>query len=166
MGRVVAVVVRDDVLRLKIDVAEVDAGKVALDKDVTLTVAAFPGRVFHGKIKRIGASVKAQSRSLPVEAEVQNKDHELTPGFFARAEIALAGEEVPAMLVPRSAIGTTGTASRVFVRAGNRVSERIVSVGRELDGLVEVRGILSVGDEVAAEGVDKLSDGAEVKPAA
>jgi multidrug efflux pump subunit AcrA (membrane-fusion protein) len=166
MGRVVAVVVRDDVLRLKIDIAEVDAGKIVLGKDVLITVAAYPGRVFHGTIKRIGASVKAQSRSLPVEAEVQNKEHELKAGFFARAEIALAGEEMPALLVPRSALGTTGTASRVFVRAGNRVTERIVSVGREVDGLVEVRGILSAGDEVAAEGVEKLSDGAEVKPAA
>lgn len=166
MGRVVAVVVSDTILRLKLDISEVDAGKVAIGKDVFITVAAYPGRVFKGTIKRIGASVKTQSRALPVEAEVQNAEHELKPGFFARAEIALGGGEVAAMVVPRSAIGTSGTASRVFVRAGNRVTERIVTVGREVDGLVEVRGLLNVGDEVAIEGVDKLSDGAEVKPAA
>jgi RND family efflux transporter MFP subunit len=164
VGRVVVVLVRDNPLRLRIDVPEADAGKVNEGKDVSLTVAAFPGKIFHGAVKRIGASVKAQSRTLPVEAEVQNQDGALKPGFFARAEIALGGAEEKALLVPRAAIGTSGTASRVFVRAGGRVVERIVTLGRESDGLVEIRGTLSPTDEVAVENVDKLSDGAEVKP--
>lgn len=164
-GRVVAVVVRDQTLRLKLDIPEADSGKIEVGKEVTITVAAFPGRVFKGTIKRIGASVKAQSRALPVEAEFPNEDLTLKPGFFARAEIALGGAEAPTLLVPRSAIGTTGTATRVFVRVGNRVTERIVNIGREIDGLVEIRGILSPTDEVAIDNVDKLSDGAEVTPA-
>lgn len=165
MGRVVAVVVRDQILRLKLDIPEADVGKISLGKDVSISVAAYPGRVFHGVIKRIGASVRAQSRSLPVEAEIQNEKFELKPGFFARAEIGLGGDPQPAMLVPRSAIGTTGTATRVFVRAGNRVVERIVTVGREAEGLVEIRGILQVTDEIAVENVEKLSDGAEIQAA-
>lgn len=165
MGRVVAVVVRDQILRLKLDIPEADVGKISLGKDVSISVAAYPGRVFHGVIKRIGASVRAQSRSLPVEAEIQNEKFELKPGFFARAEIGLGGDPAPAMLVPRSAIGTTGTATRVFVRAGNRVVERIVTVGREAEGLVEIRGILQVTDEIAVENVEKLSDGAEIQAA-
>jgi hypothetical protein len=50
----------------------------------------------------------------------------------------------------------------VFVRAGNRVVERIVTVGREVDGLVEVKGTLTPSDEVATAAVDKLGDGSEV----
>ncbi|NUQ74440.1 MAG: efflux RND transporter periplasmic adaptor subunit, partial [Polyangiaceae bacterium] len=64
-----------------------------------------------------------------------------------------------------AAIGTTGTATRVFVRAGNRVVERIVTVGREVEGLVEIRGMIHAGDEVAVENVEKLSDGAEIQAA-
>lgn len=162
MGRVVAVVVRDNPLRLKIDVPEADVGRVALGKEVLVTVATYPGRVFKGVVQRVGASVKAQSRTLPVEAEVPNDDGALKPGMFARAEIATAGGEEEALLVPRAAIGTSGTASRVFVRSGSRVVERIVTVGREVEGLVEVRGSLAAGDEVATGSVDKLSDGAEI----
>lgn len=162
-GRVVAVVVRDRPLRLRLDIPEVDAGKVVLDERVTLSVAAFPGRVFTGTVKRIGASLKTQSRALPIEVEVANAEGELKPGFFARAEIDLGGSQVRALLVPRAAIGTSGSASRVFVRAGNRVVERIVGVGREIDGLVEIRGAVGTNDEVAIEGVDKLADGAEIK---
>ncbi|APR85914.1 Macrolide-specific efflux protein MacA [Minicystis rosea] len=164
-GRVVAVVVRDNPLRLRLDVPEVDAGRVAIGQEVLVTVASAPGKPFHGIVKRVGASVRQQSRALPVEAEVPNDDARLKAGFFARAEILLPGGESTALLVPRSAIGTTGVASRIFVRAGSRVVERLVTVGREVDGLAEIRGTVAVGEEVALESVDKLSDGAEVKVA-
>jgi len=163
MGRVVAVIVHDNPLRLKIDVPEAEAAHVSEGKEVLVTVATYPGKVFKGVVKRIGASVKAQSRTLPIEAEVPNADGGLRPGTFARAEIAIEGESEDALLVPRSAVGNSGTASRVFVRAGTRVIERIVTVGREVDGLVEVRGTLSPSDEVAISGIDKLADGTEIK---
>lgn len=163
MGRVVAVVVRDNPLRFRVDIPESDSGKVSEGKDVTLTVAAFPGKVFHGKVKRIGASMKAQSRALPIEVEVPNDDGALKPGSFARAQIALGAGDAPALFVPKGAIGTSGSASRVFVRVGNRVSERIVTIGREIDGLTEVKGTLLAADEIATDAVEKLSDGAEVK---
>ncbi|MEZ4314797.1 MAG: efflux RND transporter periplasmic adaptor subunit [Polyangiaceae bacterium] len=162
-GRVVAVVVHDTLLRLKIDIPEVDAARVGMGKEVLISVAAYPGRVFKGEIKRIGASVRAQNRTLPVEAELANDDGALKPGMFARAEIVVDGAEADALLVPRDAIGTSGTASRVFVRSGNRVVERLVTIGREVEGLVEVRGTLAPTDEIAVTSVDKLSDGAEIK---
>lgn len=163
MGRVVAVVVRDNPLRIKIDIPESDVARVAIGKDVLVSVATYPGRVFKGVVQRIGASVKAQSRTLPVEAQVPNDDGALKPGMFARAEIATGSGEEDALLVPRAAIGTSGTASRVFLRSGSRVVERIVTVGREVDGLVEIRGTLAAGDEVATVAVDRLSDGAEIQ---
>lgn len=165
MGRVVVVVVRDNPLRLRVDVAESDFGKIALGKEVELTVPAYPSRVFKGAIKRIGASVQEKSRTLPIEAEVPNDDGALRPGFFARARIDVGGGDVPALLVPATAVGTTGTTSRVFVRAGTHVVERLVTVGRRVGEQVEVQGLLAVGDEVAISEIDKLSDGADVTPA-
>lgn len=161
-GRVVAVVVRDSPLRLRLDVPEADATRVAVGQEVIVAVASAPGNTFRGVVKRVGASVKQQSRALPVEAEVPNDEGRLKPGFFARAEILLPGGESLAILVPRAAIGSTGSAARVFVRSGQRVVERLVTPGREVDGLVEIRGIVAAGDEVAVEGVDKLADGAEI----
>jgi RND family efflux transporter MFP subunit len=166
MGRVVAVLVRDKPLRLRIDIPEADAGKITEGKEVSLSVSAHPGRVFKGVIKLVGASVKAQSRALPVEAVVPNDDGLLKPGYFARAYIELGSADTNVMLVPRAAIGTSGSASRVFVRAGNRVVERIVTIGREIDGFVEIRGSISPNEEVAIDRVDQLQDGAEVNATA
>ncbi|HSN99617.1 MAG TPA: efflux RND transporter periplasmic adaptor subunit [Candidatus Nanopelagicales bacterium] len=162
IGRVVAIVVKDNPLRLRIDVPESDVSSVELGKKVEVSVAAYPGKVFVGTIKRIGASLKAASRTLPVEAEFDNADGNLRPGFFAQGRITLGGEPSPAMLVPVSAVGTSGSSSRVFVRAGDRVTERLVKTGRKVGEMIEVIGPLREGEEVAVDKLDELSDGAEV----
>ncbi len=162
VGKVVAVLVRTDPLRLKVDVPETNAGLLAVDGDVMLTVGAWPDRVFTGKIKRIAAALKSQSRTLAMEAEVSNADGALKPGFFAHVALVLPGKDAPALLVPPSAVGTSGSAARVFVIQGGIAIERIVAVGRSWQGLLEVRGALKPGETVATENLDTLTDGAHV----
>ncbi|MDC0683169.1 efflux RND transporter periplasmic adaptor subunit [Sorangium atrum] len=164
-GRVVAVVVRDNPLRLRIDVPEADIANIEVGKPVSVSVASFPGRLFPGVVKRIGASLKASSRTLPVEAEFDNSEGKLRPGLFAQGELTLTGESRTAILVPEAAVGTSGTSARVFVKAGDRVTERLVKPGRKIEGLVEVVGPLSEGEEVAIDKVNELADGIEVAAA-
>ncbi|WP_231864747.1 MULTISPECIES: efflux RND transporter periplasmic adaptor subunit [Sorangium] len=164
-GRVVAVVVRDNPLRLRIDVPEADIAHIEVGKPVSVSVAAFPDRLFPGVVKRIGASLKASSRTLPVEAEFDNSEGKLRPGLFAQGQLTLTGESRTAILVPESAVGTSGTSARVFVKSGDRVTERLVKPGRKVEDLVEVVGPLSEGDEVAIDKVSELADGIEVAAA-
>lgn len=162
VGKVMFVLVRDNPLRLKVDLAEEDLAKVAVDKKVEVEVAAYPGVVFPGVVKRLGASVNQLSRTLPVEAEVPNLDGKLRPGLFARARIVVPGQASNAILVPEAAIGTTGTTNRVFVRNGNKVIEKLVKTGRREGTLVEITGVTEA-DEVAITNVDKLVDAADVQ---
>jgi RND family efflux transporter MFP subunit len=162
VGRVVVVLVNDDPLRLRFDVPEADSGSIKVGRPVELTVAAHPNKVFKAEIKRVSASINARNRTLPVEAEIANPNSELKAGFFAKARIALEGEPTEALLVPRTAIGVTGNANRVFVKVADRVAERLVTTGREVDGMVEIRGQITPTDEVATEALDQLSDGAQV----
>ncbi len=164
VGRVVAVVVKDNPLRLKIDVPESEIAGVTLGSLVALRVSAYPGRDFTGTVKRMGAAINAYSRTMPVEAEVPNDDGQLKPGFFVRAQVSLAGTPSDVLLVPESAVGSTGSNARVFLRDGNRVLEKLVSVGRHVGDLVEVRGQLKAGDEIAADNLSELADSREVAP--
>ncbi|MFO0611021.1 MAG: efflux RND transporter periplasmic adaptor subunit [Polyangiaceae bacterium] len=161
-GRVVAVLVKDDILRFRFDVSEADIGLVVAGAHVDVHVAAYPGRSFPGVVKHLGASVKLSSRTLPVEAEVLNDKFELKPGLFARATVSLGGDPVPTMLVPESAVGTTGNGYHVFVRNGDHVEERLVTRGALFDDQMEVRGQLTEGDEIVLDAVDKLSDSAPI----
>lgn len=162
VGKVMVVVVQDNPLRMRMDIAEADIGKVAVGNQVAITVSAYPDRVFMGTMKRIGASLKATSRALPVEAEVKNDDGVLKSGLFAKARLEVPGGTTKALLLPEAALGSTGQTFRIFVKSGTNVTERLVVPGRRMDGMVEVVGNLAETDEVAVTSIDKLSDGAEV----
>jgi multidrug efflux pump subunit AcrA (membrane-fusion protein) len=82
--------------------------------------------------------------------------------MFAQARVMLNAHDL-ALWVPREAVLTLSGTSKVFLVSGSHVEERIVVVGDNKDGLVEVRGQLKVGDRVVTKNVDKLVDGAPVE---
>ncbi|MBI5607312.1 MAG: efflux RND transporter periplasmic adaptor subunit [Deltaproteobacteria bacterium] len=161
-GRVVAVLVCDRPLRLKFDVPEQYAARVRPGAEVLVTVTAYPEERFAGAVKRIAGALRPAARTLPVEAELPNSDGRLKPGFFATLLLLVGGEPQPAVLVPKAAIGSSGSAERVFVIDGGRAVEHVVAVGRTWNGLVEVRGAVKAGELVAVSAIDQLSDGAKV----
>lgn len=161
-GRVIAVLTSDSVLRFKFEVPEAQSGLIAVGGAIEVRVAAHPDKIFNGEIKRLGASIKSATRTLPVEAEVPNADRLLKPGFFARGTVQLAGELVPVMLVPKAALLPATGGSRVFVKNGDKVEERLLATGATRGDLVEVTGKLSAGDEIAIENVSALSDGVAI----
>ncbi|MFO0660837.1 MAG: efflux RND transporter periplasmic adaptor subunit [Polyangiaceae bacterium] len=164
VGRVVAVVVRTNPLRLQFDVPESEVPRVEVGKTVQIRVAAFNDKLFTGAVKRIGASVKTTSRTMPVEAEFPNDDGTLKPGLFAQGELTLGGNAQPALLVPLTAISSSGSNSRVFVKSAGKVQERLVKLGRQVGNKVEIFGAVTAQDEVATDNIDKLSDGLEYQP--
>jgi RND family efflux transporter MFP subunit len=164
VGRVIAVVVRTNPLRLQFDVPEAEVSHVEVGKSVQIRVAAFNDKLFTGSVKRIGASVKTTSRTMPVEAEFPNDDGTLKPGLFAQGELTLSGTSQSSLLVPLSAISSSGSNSRVFVKSGGKVVERLVKLGRQVGNKVEIFGAVTAQDEVATDNIDKLSDGLEFQP--
>ena len=66
----------------------------------------------------------------------------------------------------RSAVGTSGSAARVFAVQGGSAVEHVVAVGRTWQGWLEVRGTLPKDAQVAIDHVDQLSDGARVSTGA
>jgi multidrug efflux pump subunit AcrA (membrane-fusion protein) len=64
--------------------------------------------------------------------------------------------------VPVTAVRTVAGTGRVFVVAGDRAEERIVTTGGEADGHVEITSGLKAGERVAAGGLDQLVDGVRV----
>lgn len=164
VGRVVAVVVRTNPLRLQFDVPESEVSRVEVGKAVQIRVAAFNDKLFIGSVKRIGASVKTTSRTMPVEAEFPNDDGTLKPGLFAQGELTLSGTPQPSLLVPLSSISSSGSNSRVFVKSGGKVVERLIKLGRQVGNKVEIFGAVTAQDEVATDNIDKLSDGLEFQP--
>jgi multidrug efflux pump subunit AcrA (membrane-fusion protein) len=158
----VATIVRTNPLRVRIDIPEQAISSVRPGQSVSVSVSAYPDRSFAGRVARISPNVSAESRTLTVEAEVENGENLLKPGQFATIRILLPQTE-PAILVPARAVRTDGTTARVFVIRDGVAQERLVQTGQTQGDLVEVRGSVAPDELVATSNVERLSDGTPVK---
>jgi RND family efflux transporter MFP subunit len=158
----VATIVRINPLRIRIDVPEQAIPEVSVGQSVSVTTSAWPDKNFSGRIARISPSVSANSRTLTVEAEVENGSGVLKPGQFASVRI-LQSRPQPAVLVPVRAVKTESGVSRVFVIKDGHAQQRLVQLGQTEGDLIEVKGGVGADEQVATSNVDQLSDGIPVK---
>ncbi len=158
----VATIVRINPLRVRIDIPEQAIPTVSVGQSVSVTTSAWPDRNFSGRIARISPNVTPTSRTLTVEAEIENGSGVLKPGQFATVRI-LESRAAPATLVPARAVRTESGVSRVFVIKDGRAQERLVQVGQTEGDLVEVKSGVAEGENVATSNIEQLSDGMAVK---
>jgi RND family efflux transporter MFP subunit len=158
----VATVVRTNPLRIRIDIPEQAIPAVKVGQSVSVTTSAWPDKNFAGRVARIAPNVSAQSRTLTVEAEIDNSGGALKPGQFATVKILQERAE-PAVLVPSRAIVSEAGVSRLFVIKDGHAEQRIVQLGQAEGDLVEIKNGVAADEQVATSGMERLSDGVAVK---
>jgi len=155
------ILVTTDPLKLQGTVPERFAPEVHVGQPVQVTLEAYPGRAFRGKVSRVSPSVDPQTRTLALEALLENADGRLKPGFFARGHI-LARTDRAVPFVPEAALYTFVGITKVFAVSGETVQERQVETGERLEGWVEIRRGVTPGEVVATANLAALFDGAQV----
>jgi multidrug efflux pump subunit AcrA (membrane-fusion protein) len=158
----VATLVRTNPLRIRIDIPEQAIPEVQLGQSVSVTTSAWPDRNFSGRVARIAPNVSAESRTLTVEAEIENSSNALKPGQFATVRILQPRAE-PAVLVPSRAVATEAGVSRVFVIKDGHAEQRIVQTGQTEGDLIEIKNGVGADEQVATSNLQMLSDGVAVK---
>jgi Cu(I)/Ag(I) efflux system membrane fusion protein/cobalt-zinc-cadmium efflux system membrane fusion protein len=94
-----------------------DVGRLKPGDPVEITVDAYPGRVFHGRIDQILPQVDMATRTVRVRLVVQNPGLKLKPGMYVNCDLkAPLGRQ---LAIPSSAVLQTGTRSLVFLYKGN-----------------------------------------------
>jgi len=119
------------------DIYESEIGLVELGQDAVLTVDAYPGEVFRGKVAYLWPHLDMQTRTLKVRMEFPNPDLRLKPEMYGHVELKIPlGRR---LVVPDSAGLDSGTRQLVFVEKGPGMFEpRDVKLGVRSDGYVEV----------------------------
>ncbi len=158
----VATVVRINPLRVRIDIPEQAIPAVSVGQSVSVTTSAWPDRNFSGRIARVSPNVTPTSRTMTVEAEIENSSGALKPGQFATIRILQSRAE-PALLVPSRAVRTDSGVSRVFVIKDGRAQERVVQLGQTEGDLVEIKAGVTADEPVATSNLELLSDGITVR---
>src|SRR5213082_1070681 len=146
-------------------------GQLTPGLEVQVTTDALPGRVFNGKLTAINSMVDSSTRNITLQATLENPDHALRPGMFAKAEVTLP-EKHKALVVPGSAISYAPFGDSVFViekkkdektgKESQVIRQQFIRTGETRGDFVTVTQGLKVGELVASSGVFKLRNGMPV----
>jgi cobalt-zinc-cadmium efflux system membrane fusion protein len=124
---------------------------------VTITVDAFPGQQWTGRIDSVSGALDPVTRTLKVRASLQNPGERLKPEMFAAIHVDLGKHN--AIVVPAAAIIHQGQSTVVFVENNGKPEQRDVTTGRVVDGKVEITSGLETGQKVAVNGAELLTAG-------
>jgi cobalt-zinc-cadmium efflux system membrane fusion protein len=152
-GQSLMTVINLDEVWVITNIFESDLAAIRIGDKVSITVDAYPGHIFTGRLSYIGDEVDRRTRTVQARISVPNPEHLLKPGMFAHARIASAAAGRDTIVIPQSAVFSNQGSSIVFVQAGpNRYLARTVELGGRAGNEVEVRGGLNIGDRIVVQG--------------
>lgn len=146
---------------------------------VTLTIDAFPGATFTGKINAFDSKIDETTRTVRVQATFDNGDGRLKPGMFGNVSVLLP-TKTDVLTVPQVAVAYNPYGDVVYVIEPEKskdgqpvldakgqpaltVRQQFVKLGETRGDQVAVLGGLKAGDEVVTAGQLKLRNGVEVQ---
>jgi RND family efflux transporter MFP subunit len=160
-GRELFHLATDDVLRVYVNVPQVYSRAALPGVTAGLTVPERPGRTFAGKIVRTSNAIDPASRTLLVEVDVDNHQHDLYPGAYAQVHFKL-GNENPTLVVPVPTLIFRSEGLRVAVVRDGKAHLVPITMGRDDGKTVEVATGLQASDLVVQNPPDSIIEGEEV----
>ncbi len=133
------------------EIYERDVAKIRIGQEVEITVPAYPGESFIGKIGYISDVLKEETRTITVRTEVKNKGYKLKPGMFANLKISL-NHQSRVLVLPEQVILDDKEDKIVFVKKEGKYFPRIIKAGTKENGYVEILSGIEEGDEVVVKG--------------
>jgi multidrug efflux pump subunit AcrA (membrane-fusion protein) len=146
---------------IDLDIPESYLPKISLGQKAIIEVDSYPGEEFIGKVVRMSPIVDLQTRTAPVELNIDNKDRRLQSGTFAKVNLIIEEHKSNPVIMKESVIGRMEP-QYVYVIEDGRAVLRKVKLGVRKGAYVEVLEGLKGGESVVIMGQQKLRDGALV----
>lgn len=151
-------------LYVNFNLPEESRAALAVGQTLSFTVDAYPGETFEARVIAIDPQIGADTRSIALQASLENPEQRLMPGMFADARLTLA-PRTGVLVVPETAVDYTIHGDSVFrVVDGDplRVERVLVQTGERYNGQVTIVEGLAPGDRVVIAGQVNLQDGVGV----
>lgn len=133
------------------DVPESFIRFVNVGEHIDVTLTAYPGEVFRGRVTRIADTVDPQTRTIKVRAEMQNPGGRFRPEMFGSIRHTEGLRRSP--VLPAGAVVQGDGKNVVFVEeAPGRFRQTEVVVGKPSDGVLPVISGVKTGDRVVVDG--------------
>lgn len=160
-----------DPIYVNFSLPQQELAKLNTGMRVRLHTDAFPERAFEGKLNAINPDLDQSTRSVALQATLENPQQLLHPGMFARVEVLLP-EEKEELIIPATSVVSAPYGDSVYVIETNAdphtgkpslsVRQQFVRTGLARGDFVAVESGLKAGDKIVSSGVFKLRPGMAV----
>jgi len=126
-----------------------EIGKVRPGDPATVTVDAYPGTNFHGRVDFIQPQIDPITRTAKVRCEFSNPKNQLLPGMFAHVALDLPmGVQT---VIPDTAVLRTGTHNVAFIDRGDGyLTPAAIELGQHVgDEFIVLKG-LAPGQQIVS----------------
>lgn len=154
-------VVKDDVLRVAVNVPQTQAVGIRNGLSAKVNVFELPDRTFSGTVARNAGALIASSRTLPVQVDVINTDHALKAGIYVNVEIDVPREH-PNVEIPSEAVIFNQQGLRVATVKDGKIQLKQVQIYRDLGNTIELSSGLDGSDQVVLNPPTTIHDGQAV----
>ena len=149
-------------VRVQVAVPENEAGLVAKDQPISVSVDGLPGRKWEGKVTRFAYALDDATKTMLAEIELPNPKLELRPGMYAVVRIGIE-RKADALLVPKEAVTVEKAGAFAFAFKDGHAKRVSIKTGFNDGTNVEVVSGVSAEDAIILPGKRALSDGLAVK---
>ncbi len=150
-------------VKMLVNVSESLFTQVSKGMEFDITVDAYPGEIFKGKVNLLYPTVNAATHTFPVEVICENKDQRLRPGMFARVTANFGTNHH--IVIPDVAVVKQQGSGEHFVyvlKPDNTVKYTLVELGKRMGNRYEIISGINEGDRIVTEGQIRLKDGVNV----
>jgi membrane fusion protein, heavy metal efflux system len=141
------------------NVAESDVPAFHLGQELKVSILAYPGKVFRGRISTITSMVDPNTHRMLMRSDIDDPEHLLRAGMFTTFVIR-TGDPMHALAVPLNGVVREGDGTMtVWVTTDRKhFTQRAVQIGLEKDGMRQIIDGLQPGELVATDGAVFLSN--------
>jgi RND family efflux transporter MFP subunit len=146
-------------VRLVANVIEKDLRRVSPGLRANVSVDAYPGEGFVGKIARVAPVLDPTTRTAQIEVEIPNPQFRLKPGMYATVGFTV-DQRANALVVPTNAVVDASGKKGVFLHGEGDIAKfNPIAIGLIDGDKTEVLGGLSEGTRVVTTGAAALREG-------
>ncbi len=161
-GTPVARLVSTDRLKVEAGVPERYANDIRRGTPVRIVPTAYGLDEISGEVSFVGNAISTQSRTFPVEVEIDNREGTLKPAMIAKLFITRS-ELDDVLSVPLGAIVRDERGASIFVAVpegdGYVAENRMVETGPSSEGRVVITSGIAAGDRIVVSGQTQIADG-------
>lgn len=161
MGQPLVSLIANQQMRVEYNMPERLLSRLHKGQMIQVLSEAFPSNVYRGTVNYIAPAIDKDTRTLAVEALIDNSRNQLYSGLFVRVQHQL-GQPRKRLLVPEESLIPTISGQKIFIVRDNKAVAVNVKTGAHHIALTEIRQGLKLDDTIIVRGQHKLKEGSEI----